>query len=115
NALFALQSLRVKSVNRVMLLFTLTATAPAWWTFAIVVNVLYFLGIHFSYQELILKALFAPLTAWFIGAIIKRLVARPRPSLTLKELSPIAPLPDCGSFPSSHASGSGAFFFSLWY
>ncbi len=55
----------------------------------------------------------AALLAWAIGAVLKPLIRRRRPSVKMAGYAAQARLPDAFSFPSSHASSSLAFFTAL--
>lgn len=114
--LLLIQRYRFQPLTFLLSFLTQTATGRAWWTFAIGLNVLHYFGIQlFVEQKLILHALFCPLLAWLYGVGIKRYFARPRPSLTLPDLIPVVKPPTCGSFPSSHTSGTTSFFLGLYF
>ena len=64
-------------------------------------------------QSLFFRSMAAAGLAWIVGAIVKRVVRRPRPSVRWPKLRPLARLPDPYSFPSSHAGTAFAFFWAL--
>ena len=113
-ALVRIQSLRRKWLNWPFLLLTYSGTGRVWFTLAAVANVLHWRGVGFvEVQGVFLHALLGPLVAWIAGYFLKRLFKRARPSRAIEGLDPLIVPPTCGSFPSSHAAASGAFFFSL--
>ena len=113
-ALVAIQKLRRKWLNWPFLLLTYSGTGRVWFTLAAVANILHWQGFAFvEDQGGFLHALIGPLVAWIAGFFLKRLFKRTRPSREIEGLDPLIVPPTCGSFPSSHAAASSAFFFSL--
>ncbi len=62
----------------------------------------------------IMAALALILGALFTNIIIKQLVARPRPYLTVEGLLPLLPAPDPHSFPSGHTTAAFAAAVGIW-
>ncbi|MEK6553705.1 MAG: phosphatase PAP2 family protein [Bdellovibrionota bacterium] len=112
--LLKIQNWRRRPLNSFFLYLTYTGTGYAWWIFALVLNVLNYLNIQFiPNQNRFLNALFSPLLAWFLGYFLKKHYGRKRPSAAIAGFEQYISPPTCGSFPSSHASASTAFFIAL--
>lgn len=113
--LIGVQSLRSPWLTPAMLLLTHSGTGRSWFIFALVLNAFNFARFHFVVEQaLFLRALFCPLLAWIISSGIKRIFSRRRPSSDfIVGHQPMVSMPTCGSFPSSHAAASMAFFTGL--
>lgn len=108
------QGWRKPFLNKLLTLITYTGTGRAWFTFALVVNVLNLMNIHLiQNQNQFLRAMLCPLLAWLLGLIVKRLIARDRPSEAMPGYMRVIESPTCGSFPSTHAASAFAFYTAL--
>ena len=114
--LLLIQQYRPRPLNQIFILFTYTGTGRAWFTSAAGLNILSFLGVRYGDNHFgFLKSLFAPLLAWVLSLILKRVFSRRRPSVGVVGLKPLIQTPTCGSFPSAHAAASFAFFLALLF
>jgi membrane-associated phospholipid phosphatase len=105
---------RRPALTAVLRAITHTGTGRAWFIGAGVVSLLHAIGIRaLPAQTTFLRAALTALLAWALGSVVKRLVARPRPSHALPDYDPAVPTPACRSFPSSHAAASIAFAVAL--
>ncbi len=112
--LLSIQQLRFKPLNWIMILFTWTGMGKFWVSVALLVNILH----HYTaiMNPYVLKAFFAPLIVWAINYFLKKFIGRDRPWKANPGILPIAKIPACGSFPSSHAGSTFSFFFILlWW
>jgi len=110
--LLSVQLWRRSSLDKFFIILTGTGTGKAWFTGALAFNILHFQDIHFVESQMnFMRALFSPLLAWALGATLKKLFSRERPSI--KGINQLIKSPTCGSFPSSHAAASTAFFVAL--
>jgi undecaprenyl-diphosphatase len=62
-----------------------------------------------------LGALLSPLLAWSLSLVLKRVIARKRPSADIDGYEPVLHVPSQHSFPSSHAASSFSFFVALLF
>lgn len=93
---------------------TYSGTGKAWFLISTPLILLDRKGIIFiGQQEIFLRSMLAAFIAWATGAIIKRIIARKRPSQKITNYAAQVQLPSDSSFPSSHASSSVAFFCAL--
>lgn len=114
DVLLALQKTRSRPLNTFFILLTRTGTGKAWFVYALIFNLLHWQGIQFvSNQISFMNALLAPLLAWILSTILKRIFARKRPSDSITGFKQIILPPNCGSFPSGHTASSFAFFIAL--
>lgn len=112
--LLLLQKYRHKFLNQFFISLTLTGTGVAWLAFVLISNLLHHGGIGFvDDQNRFMNSLLAPFMAWGMGSFLKKLFSRNRPSESIQGFEKLISAPACGSFPSSHAAASFAFFFSL--
>ncbi len=112
--LLTLQQIRRPWLNQIFIALTATGTGKAWFIFTLIMNILHQAGIRFlESQNSFMNALFAPLLAWILSKMLKRLFSRERPSMAIIGFDKIINPPTCGSFPSGHAAASIAFSFAL--
>ncbi len=113
--LLLIQHYRPKFVTQILLALTKSGTGRAWLIWAAIFNGLHLSGVRYTEdQNRFLRSLFAPLLAWILSHILKRIFARRRPYAGGTEgLAPLIQAPTCGSFPSGHAAASFAFFIAL--
>ncbi len=111
--LLAIQKLRCWPLTWIMILFTWTGTGKFWWASALLMN----LTNHFQtvFNPYVLHAFYAPFLVWAINYVLKRKIARPRPSAANPDIITLGKKPPCYSFPSSHAGSTFAFFFILLF
>jgi undecaprenyl-diphosphatase len=108
------RSHRRPALTAVLRAITHTGTGRAWAIGSGALTVLHIAGVRaVPAQATFLRAALTALLAWAVGSVVKRLVARPRPADALRDYDPAVPTPTCGSFPSSHAAASIAFFVAL--
>lgn len=101
---------RTPVMTYVLKAFSYSGTTKFWFALALVLSVLYRLGIHLIPDErLFLQALYAPLAAWLIGKAIKRVINRKRPYEGIEGFQALVSHPSCESFPSVHAASTAAF------
>jgi undecaprenyl-diphosphatase len=101
---------RNQLVDKFLAYLTHTGSGKAWLIFSLSVCALNFSGIHFTqYQGAFMLSMFAPLMAWSIGLVLKKLISKKRPENAYNLIK----TPLCGSFPSNHTSASVAFFIAL--
>lgn len=97
-----------------MQVFTESGRGYAWMVYALILNLLLFFDIHLiERQDLILKALFAPLFGWGLGKAIKLSVRRKRPFQSIENFKALTHSPLDDSFPSLHAISSSSFCMAL--
>lgn len=112
--LLSVQKWRRSALNPFFLILTYSGAGRAWFLLAVLVNSLHLVGFHFiENQSTFLRAMFSPLLAWALSSTMKRIVCRERPSPRIQGWNSLIQPPLCGSFPSSHAAASFAFFFAL--
>lgn len=101
---------RNRQLDIVLSLLTHTGSGKAWLIFSLLACTLNFNRIQFiKNQNDFMNSLFAPLLAWIIGLVLKKIIAKKRP----ENLYNLIKTPVCGSFPSNHTSASVAFFIAL--
>ena len=112
--LLTLQKFRTWPLNKIMILFTWTGKGRFWVSVALILNILH--RYKMELNPYVLKAFFAPLIVWAINYFLKNLIGRDRPWKANHEILPLAKVPTCNSFPSSHAGSTFSFFFILlWW
>lgn len=112
--LISLQSWRRPLLNRIFIFLTYTGTGKAWLLFAVILNLLHFLGISFINNQVgFLRALVSPLIAWAVSSGVKKIISRERPSEKINGYKKLIQNPDCSSFPSSHSAAAISFFVAL--
>lgn len=95
-------------------IFTESARGYLWLLYAVVLNFLLWSEIKIvDNQVMILRAMFAPLLAWFIGRIVKKLFKRKRPVQGIADFAAQTHSPMDDSFPSLHAASSFSFALTL--
>jgi membrane-associated phospholipid phosphatase len=110
----AVLPLRRGPLTRAFILLTQSGTGTAWLAAALAFNILHAIGVHVvPAQPVLLRAMIAPLVAWPIGSLIKRVVGRARPPEAVEGYTALVAVPTCRSFPSSHAATSIAFASAL--
>ena len=112
--LLSIQKFRTRPVTWIMIFFTWTGMGKFWWSVSLMLNLInYFALIINPYA---LKAFFAPLLVWMINYVLKKKIGRHRPWRANEIIVPLAKVPTCDSFPSSHAGSTFSFFFILvWW
>ncbi|MFL5813806.1 MAG: phosphatase PAP2 family protein [Bdellovibrionia bacterium] len=101
---------RTQTLTLILKAFSYSGTTKFWFGLALVLSVLYRLGIHLIPDERIfLQALFAPLVAWLVGKVIKRVINRKRPYEGIEGFQSLVKHPSCESFPSVHAASTASF------
>jgi undecaprenyl-diphosphatase len=101
---------RTPVMTSILKAFSYSGTTGFWFALALFLGILYRLGIHLIPDERIfLQALYAPLAAWLIGKVIKRVVNRQRPYVKIEGFHSLVKHPSCESFPSVHAASTAAF------
>lgn len=112
--LLTLQQIRRPWLNRFFIVLTATGTGKAWFVFVLVMNILHQMGIHVvQSQNDFMNALYAPLLAWILSKVLKRVFSRGRPSEHIDGFEKLIIPPTCGSFPSGHTAASVAFSVGL--
>lgn len=113
-ALLIVQERRFRALNGLFIALTQSGTSKAWLSFALTINVLHIAGWQVVERQVdFLNALYCPLVTWGTSTLLKKLIRRRRPSASEFELRPLIEMPECGSFPSSHAATSFSFFVGL--
>lgn len=101
---------RTTALTYILKAFSYSGTTKFWFGLALVLSVLYRLGVHLIPDErLFLQALHAPLVAWLIGKITKRVINRKRPYEGIEGFQSLVAHPSCESFPSVHAASTASF------
>ena len=109
-----IQRRRKDVLNKFFTFLTYTGTGRAWITVSVILNLLNFFKFEFAENQIgFLRSLISALIAWIMSSILKKIFSRNRPSLCYSNIVPLIQVPKCGSFPSSHAAASLAFFFAL--
>lgn len=111
--ILSIQKFRIKPISLIMILFTWTGMGKFWISVSLFLNIIqqYFV----AFNPYILKAFFAPLLVWGINFFLKKIVGRDRPWKANQNILPLAKVPTCDSFPSSHAGSTFSFFFVLMW
>ncbi len=106
---------RSPGLTFLMQIFTESGRGYAWMVYALILNLLLLLNINLiERQDLILKAMFAPILGWWFGKIIKLSVKRKRPFQRIENFKALTHSPIDDSFPSLHASSSSSFCTALF-
>jgi undecaprenyl-diphosphatase len=114
--LLQVQKWRLPSLTKLFLFLTYSGTGRVWLILALLMNLFNFIGVQFVPNQIdFLRSMFFPLLAWIIGSAIKKKIARERPSETIEGYARILKSPTCGSFPSTHAASTTAFYFALQF
>jgi undecaprenyl-diphosphatase len=101
---------RTPTTTYVLKAFSYSGTTKFWFALALVLSVLYRLGIHpIPEERVFLQALYAPLAAWLMGKAIKRVINRQRPYEGIEGFQALVKHPSCESFPSVHAASTASF------
>jgi len=112
--LLQIQSIRSPLLNLIFKGITHSATGPAWWSTAILLNVLNFNSINFvSQQTSVLRAFYGPLLTWVLGTFLQKRIARLRPSEEIAGYKRLLIPPSRYSFPSIHTASSFSFFIAF--
>lgn len=112
--LLKLERNRNSLLNVFFTLITQTGTGKAWMILAATMIVAVRLRIPvLTEQELFLKAMYAPLFAWPLSSLLKKVIKRNRPFIALKNFRPLTKSPTCYSFPSTHSATTFSLFVAL--
>jgi undecaprenyl-diphosphatase len=105
---------RTHALTLLLKAFSYSGTTKFWFGLALILSVLYRLGIHLIPDERVfLQALYAPLGAWLMGKAIKHVINRKRPYEGIEGFQALVKHPSCESFPSVHAASTASFATSL--
>jgi undecaprenyl-diphosphatase len=112
--LLTVQKWRRPYLTKIFLFLTFSGTGKSWFSFAIVMNVINFIGFQvISNQSQFLRSMFNPFFAWISCSLVKKIVSRNRPSEEINGYIRLVESPGCGSFPSSHAASAFSFYLAL--
>ncbi len=107
--------LRTPPLTLFMRIMTYTGSAPIWIALAVFLYIQKEIGQSTPIQNQFLLSMLPAFMAWGIGHLILRpLLKRPRPFVTIPEHEAIVWVPKNYSMPSTHAATSMAFFGSLF-
>lgn len=109
-----IKSRKIPFIN-IFRIFTESARGYSWVCYVVLLNILIFFNISlFTKQSLLLKAMFCPLFAWFLGKIVKMAVNRKRPVQGMENFTALTHSPLNDSFPSLHAASTTSLFIGLY-